>query len=79
MEQHRDVLERPQACAALSALLAFTELTADATGLGKYTLQLHDPGRCGRARFMCGVGRRGGGEVGGGRYAASWLASYPGA
>ncbi|KAI8470492.1 MAG: DNA mismatch repair protein [Monoraphidium minutum] len=45
VEQHRDVLERPQACAALSALLAFTELTADAAGLGKYSLALHDPGR----------------------------------
>jgi hypothetical protein len=45
VEQHRDVLERPQACAALAALLAFTELTADASGLGKHTLALHDPGR----------------------------------
>lgn len=45
VEQHRDVLERPQACAALAALLSFAELTADAGGLGKYTLALHDPGR----------------------------------
>ncbi len=39
------MLERPQACAALAALLSFAELTADAAGLGKFTLALHDPGR----------------------------------
>lgn len=39
------MLERPLACAALAALLGFSELMADSSGLGKYKLALYDPGR----------------------------------
>jgi hypothetical protein len=47
IEQHRDVLERPAAAAALAGLLAFSALTSDSGGLGKHQLALYDPGRCG--------------------------------
>jgi hypothetical protein len=46
VEQHRDVLERPCASAALAGLLGFAALTSDASGLGKHSLALYDPGRC---------------------------------
>lgn len=45
MEQHRDVLERPCASAALAGLVAFAALTSDSSGLGKHQLALYDPGR----------------------------------
>lgn len=46
VEQHRDVLERPAASAALAGVIAFASLTSDGSGLGKHTLALYDPGRC---------------------------------
>lgn len=45
VEQHRDVLERPAAAAALAGLISFATLTSDSSGLGKYQLGLYDPGR----------------------------------
>ncbi|KAF6256271.1 DNA mismatch repair protein [Scenedesmus sp. NREL 46B-D3] len=45
VEQHRDVLERPCASAALAGLVAFASLTSDGSGLGKHSLALYDPGR----------------------------------
>ncbi|WIA29725.1 hypothetical protein OEZ86_012205 [Tetradesmus obliquus] len=45
VEQHRDVLERPCAAAALAGLLAFASLSSDASGMGKHSLALYDPGR----------------------------------
>eukprot|EP00879_Flechtneria_rotunda_P026226 GHRR01027950.1.p1 GENE.GHRR01027950.1~~GHRR01027950.1.p1 ORF type:complete len:833 (+),score=345.51 GHRR01027950.1:1176-3674(+) len=45
VEQHRDVLERPAASAALAGLIAFAALTSDSSGLDKYQLALYDPGR----------------------------------
>ena len=45
VEQHRDVLERPTACGALAALVAFSELLADGEGGGKWELGLYDPKR----------------------------------
>jgi hypothetical protein len=45
VEQHRDVLERPCASAALAGLLSFASLTSDSSGLGKHSLALYDPGR----------------------------------
>lgn len=45
VEQHRDVLERPCAAAALAGLLHFSAVTSESTGLGKYQLALYDPGR----------------------------------
>lgn len=45
VEQHRDVLERPCASAALAGLLGFAALTSDSSGLGKHQLALYDPGR----------------------------------
>lgn len=45
VEQHRDVLERPCAAAALAGLLAFASLISDASGMGKHSLALYDPGR----------------------------------
>lgn len=45
VEQHRDVLERPAASAALAGLISFATLTSDSSGLGKHLLALYDPGR----------------------------------
>lgn len=45
IEQHRDVLERPCAAAALAGLLHFSAITSDSSGLGKHQLALYDPGR----------------------------------
>jgi len=44
VEQHRDVLDRPLAAAALAGALALAEATADAGGLGRWGLRLHDTG-----------------------------------
>lgn len=43
-ERHRDVLDLPQASAALAGLLAFCEASSDASLLGKAEIALHDPG-----------------------------------
>ncbi|KAF8073199.1 MUS1 [Scenedesmus sp. PABB004] len=45
VEQHRDVLERPAAAAALAGLLAFASLGADASGHHRHSLALYDPGQ----------------------------------
>lgn len=45
VEQHRDVLERSSAAAALAGLISFAALTSDSSGLGKHQLCLYDPGR----------------------------------
>ncbi|KAK9842053.1 hypothetical protein WJX81_006373 [Elliptochloris bilobata] len=45
VEQHRDVLERPQAAVALAAVLAFGEALADGASHGKWALALYDTGR----------------------------------
>ena len=44
-ERHADVLERPAACSALAAALAYSELLADSTNHSKFDLALYDPGR----------------------------------
>ncbi|KAK9908301.1 hypothetical protein WJX75_005715 [Coccomyxa subellipsoidea] len=45
VEQHRDVLERPLASAALAAVIAFSEVMAVDSGHGKWGLALYDTGR----------------------------------
>jgi hypothetical protein len=45
MEHHADVLERPLACSALAAVVAFSELLSDASKINKFDLALYDPGR----------------------------------
>jgi len=44
VEQHRDVLDRPLAASALAGALSLAEATADAGGLGRWGLRLHDTG-----------------------------------
>jgi hypothetical protein len=55
VEQHRDVLERPCAAAALAGLISFAALTSDTSSLGKHQLALYDPGRCGLHNSTCSV------------------------
>jgi DNA mismatch repair protein MSH2 len=43
-ERHRDLLDLPQASAALAGLVAFCEAASDASLLGKAEIALHDPG-----------------------------------
>lgn len=45
VEQHRDVLERKLASAALAGVMAFSEVLADVGNHGKYSLSLYDVGR----------------------------------
>ncbi|GAX83908.1 hypothetical protein CEUSTIGMA_g11332.t1 [Chlamydomonas eustigma] len=45
VEHHADVLERPLACSALAAVVAFSELLSDASKHQKFELVLYDPGR----------------------------------
>lgn len=39
------MLERPQACAALAAVIAFAEILADSLSHHRFGLSLYDPGR----------------------------------
>ncbi|KAL3140673.1 hypothetical protein ABBQ32_005238 [Trebouxia sp. C0010 RCD-2024] len=45
VEQHRDVLERKLAAAALAGVMAFSEVLSDIQNHGKYSLSLYDMGR----------------------------------
>lgn len=65
VEQHRDVLERPCAAAALAGLIAFAGLTGDSSGLGKHQLALYDPGRWVGGVCVCVCGSPAGGGGGG--------------
>jgi len=43
-EQHRALLERPQAAAAIAGLLSFSEITSDPSAHGRFTLSYYDTG-----------------------------------
>lgn len=44
VEQHRALLERPQAAAAIAGLLSFSEITSDPSAHGRFTLSYYDTG-----------------------------------
>ena len=44
-ERHGDVMERPAACSALAAALAYSELLSDSCNHRKFDLLLYDQGR----------------------------------
>jgi DNA mismatch repair protein MSH2 len=44
VEQHRALLERPQAAAAIAGLLSFSEITSDPSAHGRFTLSYYNTG-----------------------------------